>query len=249
MHKFLFTVLLLLASTFAHADILGVRASGGVFDYSVSGTIRDSGSPSDAVDLKNDLHLANDKKPSGFLYFEHPLPIIPNIRLGTTDLKLAGQGTVTKTFNFNGQNYTGSTNVATSIDLSHTDLGLYYEIIDTGFDFDLGLNFKLFNGKASLTQGGTTTTQKIDVVVPMLYGAVSVPILNSGFYLAGDLSVVTYNKNEVSDILLRLRYQTALHLGVEAGLRSLKFKINKTSDQLYGDMTVKGPYLNLFVYF
>ena len=39
----------------AFADILGARLSGGIFDYSVSGTVRDSAVTSDTVDVKDTL--------------------------------------------------------------------------------------------------------------------------------------------------------------------------------------------------
>lgn len=244
MKKILLSVLIL-ASGSAWADFVGVRATGGIFDYSVSGTIRDSAATSDTIDLKNDMGLKGKKEFSGFIYIEHPIPVIPNIRLGTTNLKLEGTGSFTA--NFNGASFTTTT--VTDLDLSHTDVGLYYEIIDTGFDVDVGLNFKMFKGHAMLTSGATTATQKIDATVPMLYASVNIPIPITGFSVGADLSGVSVNKNKITDSLVRIRYQTDYHFGVEAGYRSLQLKLENTTDQLYADIKVKGPYLNLFLYF
>jgi outer membrane protein len=236
---------LILASGSAWADFVGVRASGGVFDYSVSGTIRDSAVTSDTIDLKNDMGLKDKKESSGFLYIEHPIPIIPNIRLGTTSLKLEGTGSLNATFN--GVPFTTTT--TTNLDLSHTDVGLYYEVIDTAFDLDLGVNFKMFKGNAYLTDGTNTTTQKIDATVPMFYGSVNIPIPITGFSIGADMSALSVNKSKISDLLIRVRYQTDYHFGVELGTRSMELKLENTDDQLYADIKIKGPYLNLFLYF
>ncbi len=243
--KRLLACCLIVVSNLAWGDVLGFRASGGVFDYEVSGTIRDG---TDTLDLKNNLGLGDEKESSGFVYIEHPLPLIPNIRLGTTSVKMTGTGTFTTTFN--GQPFTGTVN--SELDLSHTEVALYYEIIDTGFDLDLGLNFKLFDGRTTLTSAtnsAITTTQKIDVVVPMLYAALNIPLYGSGFSIGADWSVVSYDGNSLSDLLLRLRYETAYHLGVEAGVRNLALKIEDTSDNLYADIKINGPYINLFLFF
>lgn len=244
--KRLLACCLIVVSNLAWGDVLGFRASGGVFDYGVSGTIRDG--TTDTLDLKNNLGLGDEKESSGFVYIEHPLPLIPNIRLGTTSLKMTGSGTATASFN--GTSFTAAVN--SELDLSHTEVALYYEIIDTGFDLDLGLNFKLFDGRATLTDASTpttTTTQKIDVVVPMLYASVNVPLYGSGFSIGADWSVISYDGNSLSDLLLRARYETEYHLGVEAGVRNLALKIDDTTDQLYADIKINGPYINLFLFF
>ena len=236
---------LIVASNLAWGDVIGFHASGGMFNYQVSGTLRDG---TETIDLKSNLGLSDKKEFSGFVYIEHPVPLIPNIRLGTTSLKMTGSGTVNATFNTEPF----ATTVNSELDLSHTDAALYYQIIDTGFDFDLGLNFKLFNGRATLTSTTdptNTTTQKIDAVVPMLYASLNIPLYGSGFSIGADLSVVSYSGNSLSDLLMRLRYQTAYHLGVEAGVRNLALKIENTSDNLYADIKINGPYINLFLYF
>lgn len=244
MRKLLCGVLMGLAGA-ASADVLGVRMSGGIFSYAPSGTIRDDSSPLQTLDVKSEMGLKDDKAFSGFLYIEHPIPVLPNIRLGTTSLKLEGTGTFTKTFN--GIPYNGT--VTSNIDLSHTDIGLYYQLIDTGFDVDLGLNFKLFSGKAYLTDGSTPTTQDLKVTVPMLYGAVNFPFPGTGLSVGADLSTISYKNNQLSDLLLRLRYETAYRLGLEAGYRSMKLHVEKDTDNLYVDLNVKGPYLNLYLHF
>lgn len=224
----------------AFADILGARLSGGVFNYSVSGTVRDSNVTADTVDVKNTLGWKDDHGVMGYLYIEHPIPIIPNIRLGTTSLKLGGTGT--GTFNYNGQSFNNT--ITSNLDLSHTELGLYYEVIDTVIDLDLGLNFKFFNGSINISDSlGTNTSTKFDHTVPMLYGALTIPITGTGFKLAGDISTISYNNDTFTDYLVRVRYETDFMLGVELGYRSIHIDYQDTGANEYAKLDMKGPYL------
>jgi outer membrane protein len=227
------------------ADVLGARLSGGVFKYSLSGTVRDSNVSSDTFNVKNDLGWKDDNTTMGYLYIEHPLPIIPDIRLGVTSLKMGGTGTVTANVTYNGVLYQTNDTVTSNIDLSHTEIALYYQIIDTVVDFDLGLNFKFFNGTATLvdqTHPGTATTS-YKQTVPMLYGALTIPIPATGFKLAGDFTTVSYKDSTFTDYLVRVRYETDFMLGVELGYRSIHIDYADTSANEYAKLDMKGPYL------
>jgi len=229
----------------AYADFIGARISGGMFDYSVSGTVRDSVNPAHIFDVKNDLNWKDDKDFMGYLYIEHPIPIIPNIRLGTTSLKLGGTGQVTGNFIYDGGNFVANDTVVSSADLSHTELALYYEVIDTGFDLDLGLNFKFFDAKVKMQDltNPATATSTIKQTVPMLYAALSVPIPATGFKVMGDLSTSSYQDSTITDYLVRLHYDTSFMLGVELGYRSLHIDYQDTGANKYAKLDMKGPYL------
>lgn len=241
-------LLLLIGIVFVNpvfADALGVRISGGLFDYSLSGTIRDDVDPANTVDIKSTLGWSDEQEAMGYLYIEHPIPIIPNFRLGTTSLKFGGTGS--GSFDYNGQTFTGT--ITSNLDLSHTELALYYEVIDVGFDLDLGVNIKFFDGNINITSAGTTTSDTFDETVPMFYAAVTVPIPGTGFKLAGDLSTISYDDNSVTDYFLRVRYETSFMLGVELGYRALKIDIQDTTDNQYAKIDAKGPYLALHLGF
>ena len=235
MKTLLFIITLFVANS-AFADVVGVRVGGGMWSYEPTGDIRDSAVSSDSFNLKNDLGMKDDDVFQGFVYIEHPVPVIPNVRLGVTDLKLSGTGTATGTWN--GVAVTGTIN--TDFDLSHTDIGLYYEVWDTGFDIDVGLNFKLFDGTVTLTDGTNTATSNFNETIPMLYGHVGVP-LAGGFSIAGDLSYIGYDGDKFQDYLVRVRWESDFLLGVELGYRSLT--IDYTDGNEYADVKIAGPYL------
>ena len=242
---------LLLTPITAMADFAGFRVIGGSFDYEVEGTIRDSNSLVNEVNLKTDLHLGDQSESFFYAYIEHPIPVIPNIRVGSTGMNLNGSGLATKSFTFNGVTFNQAFNTTTTINLDHSEIALYYEIIDVGVDFDLGLNVKIFDGEATLTENTTpsTTTEKLDFTIPMLYASLNVPLPLTGLSIGVEGSMISYDGNSLTDYLARIRYTTDFNLGIEAGLRTFDLTIEDTTDQTYGNIEVSGPYVSLFLYF
>lgn len=243
MNKTLLFIMLLMVAMTAKADLVSV--SGGVFSYKVDGSLRNDPSASNTIDLKNDLGMKDDKEFQGFLYIEHPIPILPNIRIGRTNLKLTGDGTTTKPFTFNGTNFpTSGLSIKSNADLSHTDLGVYWNLWDTGFKFDLGLNAKIFDSKVTLNANNGTyvATTTFSKTIPLLYTALAIPVPGTGFKFAGDLSTVSYNGDSFTDYLVRLRYDTDFALGIELGYRSISIKYENGNENYRLD--AKGPYLN-----
>ena len=239
----LLLISILSVANVAFADAIGVRASGGVWSYEASGQIRDSADVNEYLDLKADLGIKDEEKFNGFIYVEHPVPVLPNVRLGVTDLKLAGNGTTTRTVDWNGTNIPSGTTVNSSVDLSHSEIGLYYEIWDTGFDFDLGLNFKFFDGNVNINDGALiNATSSFDETIPMGYVSVGIPLL-AGFKIGGDLSYISYDGDKFQDLLVNVRWVSDFLLGVELGYRS--FTIDYLDGNEFADVKVDGPYLNL----
>jgi len=225
------------------ADTLGFRAGVGLWDYTVTGDIRDSVSPSNKVDLTTDLHIKDDQQSFSYIYFEHPIPLLPNIRLSNTKLTLNGSGPVSKEFTFNGQLFTSSFDLTTNIDLSHSDITLYYEIIDILFDFDIGITAKVFNGYAELISVEGTTVQSIDATVPLLYANLAVDF--GGLDISAELNYLNYDKFTILENIFRVRYTTSYLLGVEVGYRSLYLDIADNDNSLYSNIDINGPYAGL----
>jgi len=250
MRKFILLLVGIVCVNPAYADFIGARVSGGVFQYSISGTVRDDPVSTNTFDVKNDLGWKDDNSFMGYLYIEHPVPILPNIRLGTTSLKLDGTGTVTNTVTYGGVTYPVGTTVTSDLDLSHNEVALYYEVIDTFMDLDLGLNFKFFDGRVFIKDtGGNSATTDFKETVPMLYGAVTIPIPETGFKLAGDFTAVSYKDSTFTDYMVRVRYETSFLLGVELGYRSIHIDYQDTGANQYAKLDAKGPYLAAYLSF
>lgn len=76
--RFITAILLFAALHTAKADFIGVYAGAGSWYHSATGKVDHLGTP---ADLEQDLGF--DKNWSGFFYLavEHPVPLIPNVRL------------------------------------------------------------------------------------------------------------------------------------------------------------------------
>ena len=239
----LLLLLTLLASNLAFADAVGIRASGGLWSYEASGQIRDSANVNEYLDLKADLGIKDEEKFNGMIYIEHPVPILPNVRLGITDLKLSGNGTTTRNVDWNGTTIPSGTNVNSSVDLSHSEIGLYYEVWDTGFDFDLGVNVKFFDGDVNINDGATiNATSAFSETIPMGYVSVGVPLI-AGFKIGGDLSYISYDGDKFQDYFVNVRWVSDFLLGIEVGYRS--FSVDYEDGNEFADVKIDGPYFNL----
>src|SRR5690606_15259444 len=82
---------LVLAASLANADILGVGANVSYWDSDFSGEVLNKTS---AVDIENDLNMGSDGNADFTAYFEHPVPVLPNVRLSYTAISPSGSGTI-----------------------------------------------------------------------------------------------------------------------------------------------------------
>ena len=240
--KKLLILLTLFVANAVQADIIGVRVSGGAFDYEVSGTIRDDASAANTIDVKTILGFEDKQETHGYVYIEHPVPVIPNVRLGITNITLAGTGNTGAGFTYNGQVFAGGQPITSSFDFSHQEVALYYEILDNIVSVDVGLNVKLFDGDISLASGAVSATSKFDGTVPMLYAGVAISLPLTGLSIEGDLSTISAGDAAFTDYLVRVKYTTDFMLGVEVGLRSITLDYEDTGANEYADVTVEGPY-------
>lgn len=238
----------LLPLTSMAATILGFQAGAGSWKHDPSGnftaTVADVGN---SADLKNDLNLAEESEGYSYFVVEHPVPLIPNLKYMNTKLSSAGSGTIASNFRFNGQLYTASSPVTTSLVLDQTDIILYYEILDNDLvSFDFGLNLKDISGSASVDDGTNSDAVSFSGTIPMLYAAVEVG-LPAGFALAGEMSTLSIGDNEISDITAKVTYTTDFNLGVEAGLRTMSVKVEE--DNVTANMDFSGIFAGVYFKF
>ena len=85
---------ILAVPTISMADILSVAIGGGVWKEDPSGYFRNA-STGDLTDvsLKDDLFWKEENQGYLFITFEHPVPIVPNVRIMSTSLDHSGSGT------------------------------------------------------------------------------------------------------------------------------------------------------------
>lgn len=198
MKKILLGALVALLPLTSIADtVLGLKIGAGSWKHDPSGniTVSGSGGTGTSADIKNDLRLSEEGE--GYVYFslEHPIPLVPNIKVVQTGLTTSGTGNVTTQYDFNGVTYTAGSAVTTKLQLDQTDYIIYYELLDNVVSFDLGLNAKYVNGKAVVNNNSVT----FEGYIPMIYAAVELA-LPADLTIGVEASMLEIDDSEISDI-------------------------------------------------
>jgi len=226
MKNIIFISLICFSSLFG--DVIGGEINLGFYNHFPSGIAQKDG---DSVDVERDLNW--DSKSDIFLraYFEHPLPLLPNIKVGYTRFYHDGVGTASKSFEWGGITFLSlSDEVESSLDLDIFDIGLYYEILDNWLNLDAGVNLKYFDGDIDVASTFKNDHTNIEFVMPTLYGRAKfdVPATDLSFLLEGDF--IGYDGNTYYDFELGARYEFLLGIGAEVGYKIMKIKIDDIDD-------------------
>lgn len=226
-------ILISIISSFSLADVIGGELNIGYYNHAPSGTAQYQG---DIIDLENDLKWESEGDIFVKAYIEHPLPIIPNIKLGYTSFGHEGSGSVNKSFQFGGKNFNLNSDIDTKFDLEMYDLTLYYEILDNWINLDVGVNVKYIDGILSVKGTNLLTNQIINestdfqVPIPMLYAKARLDVPTTDLSFQAEGNYVTYDGHTFYDAEAGIRYTFLLGLGLEAGYKTMKLEIVDIDD-------------------
>lgn len=234
----------LIIASHASADtIFGIYAGAGSWQSEYSGS---AGDPSASMD-----ELGFDKNNNTFYYvaLEHPIPLIPNIKLQQNDISSRQTGTLSGNFSLNNETYVAGTDVATNFDLSYTDAVLYYEILDNWLNLDLGITVRKYSGELQARADARTDTVDVDVTLPLGYARFQFDLPLTGFSAGVEANIIKYKDNSVSDYSAKISYMfdSALDLGLEVGYKTASIKIDE--DDVITDIRLKGPYAAAIFHF
>lgn len=237
-----------LMTSFAQADtILGVYAGAGTWRADYSGQ---AGEADDNITLKE---LGMKEQDNNFYYIalEHPIPVLPNIRLQKTNISSKQTATISRSFTIDDTTFSGSSVVSSDFDLSHIDATLYYEILDNWVNLDIGLTARKFDGHVYASSSTPVRSERVNVdeTLPMLYLKAQFDLPFSGFSAGIEGNYVSYQDSKLTDYTAKISYMfdSAFDIGVEAGYRSMSLTIDE--DDITADVDLKGPYAALIVHF
>ncbi len=249
MNKLLSAACLAALAPLAQADtVLGVYVGAGQWNSEYSG---DAGTV--AVDL-SELNIDEENNNFYYIAVEHPVPLLPNIRLQKTDITSSETSTLTSSFTLDNESFSVNDEVSTDIDLTHTDATLYYEVLDNWVNLDVGLTLRAFDGEASVTSRTTSTSETVDLdeVIPLLYLKTQFDLPFTGWSIAADGNAIGYSGDTFSDLSAKISYNSdalpLLDLGVEIGYRRMALEVEDDGD-LTADLTIDGPYAAVTLHF
>ena len=234
----------------AQADtVFGVYAGVGQWNADFGG---DAGTVS--IDLE-ELNIEDETNNFFYIALEHPIPLLPNIKLQNTEITSEETATLTRTFTLDDQQFTVGEEVTTDVDLTHTDATLYYELLDNWINLDLGLTLRAFDGEATVISSTTSQSETVDLdeVIPLVYAKAQFDLPFTGWSIAADANAIGYSGDSFSDITAKIAYTSdalpLLDLGVELGFRRMALEVDDDDGDLNADLTIDGPYAAITLHF
>ncbi len=227
----------------AQADtLLGLTVSIDGWDMDSNGSLSDNASLT-AFDHESETPAVLS------VALEHPVPLIPNFRLRTTDMSSSGRSVLSTTFDFGGVSYPVSSNLGTEFNLQSSDFIFYYELLDNDtVSFDLGLNGKYLDGDIQVSDGTTSASETFKGVVPMIYGAVKFGIPATRISLFGDFNLLSVGDHSLRDYQAGAAYtlvdSMAVDFSVRGGFRRFNLELDDL-DVIYADSTFDGLFLGI----
>ncbi len=201
------------------------------------------------------FNLNNDTATGFYIGFEHPVPLIPNIKLRRDTLDADGQTRLTGQFTLGGETYNATDTLATTIDLQQTDVIIYWELLDLDLlSFDIGLNAKHIDvDLTAVKQDGTDpTSESFSGWIPMGYAAAEVGIPGLPLSLWAEGSYISYSGDKFYDARAALRYllieTLPMDLTLSVGYRALVVDVDDL-DGVFADIDFNGYYAGVEVRF
>ena len=239
--------ILLSSSLSAVADIAGLTIGGGSWQASPEGDIGRTD-----INLESTLNLDKENNSFAYVALEHPIPLLPNIRLQHSEMQWRGDALVTAGTDLNGTPFVSDEQVDASLNLTHTDATFYYEVLDNVIDLDLGITARAFEGDASLIGDVQQESIDLDAVGPLLYGRAGFDLPLTGLSAHIIANWIDYSEFKLIDWAAQLTYEFDLLPVVDTGLvlgyRSMLVELDDLDD-LQSDATFEGYYLALQFHF
>ena len=206
-----------------------------------------------------ELALDEENNTYFFVALEHPVPILPNIRVMNTELTTTGAAEIEREFELDDVTFTAG-DTQSDMDLSHTDVTLYYEILDNWISVDVGLTGRMMDGSAQVqgtiidefgNEGDGEESVELDGTIPMLYTRAQFELPFSGWYMGAALNYISSSGDKLSDLDLMIGYvfeNMVLDVGFEVGYR--QFKVNvEDDDDLTANMNFDGLHAAIMFHF
>ena len=216
-----------------------------------------TGSFGEGLDNQSVFEFDDENQGSFFVAFEHPIPLIPNIKIASTTLDTVGGTTIgdTEPFKFAGETYTVGTTLDTTLDASFVDYTLYYEVLDNDLlTFDFGLTARDLDASINVIEPTTQLQSDLDVsgIIPMAYLNTIIGLPFTGLNIFAEANFISYDDQTVYDAQIGVSYaildNIAVDFDVTIGYRTIKMELNDLDD-FYSDLTYDGFFAGAVVHF
>lgn len=230
-------ILAIPVSSFALLGVVDIEAAAGGWYATPSGNMKYKSTSSS--DLKDAFGFDNEAVAMGRVKVD--LPVIPVIYLMATPMEFKGDSK--QSFTFNNKTFTAG--AKTKLTLNQYDLGLYYGVPFLGLatlgsvHVNGGINVRMIEAKAEMSESGTTSTMNKTIPLPMLYLSADVSPVDA-FAIEAELRGLSVGYGSIISAIARLRLNALGPFFVAAGYRYENISVDK--DDFKTDITLSGPF-------
>jgi outer membrane protein len=243
-----------LAASSASADtIYGIYAGVQGWNMDAKGSF---GQVTNGVSSSANFNFDKESQSSFYLAIEHPIPLLPNVKVKRNSMETTGNSTLNGTFVFGGETFSITSQLNTVVDLSNTDYILYYELLDSDLaTIDFGINAKNIDGVLNVVSKNNptqTARETFDGFVPMLYGNIEFGLPFTGFGVFAEGSMLSVGDHSLYDYEAGIGYtfldNAVVDLTVQLGYRAVKLELDDLED-INSNLEFDGVFVGFEVHF
>jgi outer membrane protein len=226
----------------AYALPFKIEGSIGVWNHDPNGMINYQGND---VQLNTDLSLKDRNDYNLWLRIEHPIPMLPDIKIQHTPIRVNDSNSPNRPFMFGEKIFDEAINSELEMDIIDVQLYNHLPFLQTasfkGLDVTYGMTFRFLNATAFINEIKSMDSRSRGFSTPM-------PLLTAGFNIAplssfalnGEFQAMSYSGNHWYDITAKLQvspFSEFIFMGV--GYRYQDFKLDDVQD-VTADQTMQG---------
>jgi outer membrane protein len=219
----------------------------GVWNHDPNGMINYNG---DDVELNTDLALSDRNDMNLWFRIEHPVPMLPDLKVQYTPIKVKDNNSTNRPFKFGGYSFDDAIRSEMEMDIIDVQFYNHLPFLQIAslksLDITYGLNFRFLNGNAFIQEIQTINARTRSFSTPMAMlcaGFRIAPV--SRFSLIGDFLATSYSGNHWYDMTAEIQiapFMEQIFLGI--GYRYQDFKIDDVQD-VTADQTMQGWFAEL----
>lgn len=246
--------------SFCQADTLGLKGGVSYWRAELTGEAlnrKNKNAKQKPLNL-NELKLTHENYNSVWFEFEHPIPVLPNLRLNYTNIESNKKITQKIVQNLGeGTQLTFYQKVDTAIAFNSLDATLYYELLDNWVNIDVGLTARKLDGYLDMVYYDTPlatprSLTKLDETIPMLYLKTEFEIPTTGAYVMALINGISYQGDTFYDGEIKIGYNfdfiPGFEFGVASGYRMMQLQTINISN-LYADAQMEGWQIEVTAHF
>lgn len=231
-------------SATAQADVIGVHGRVGAWLMDYSGEFADTADSGTSIDLEDDLGFDGETLGFAEIAFEHPVPILPNVKLAYLNIDTSETNSLSKSITFEDTTFTANTDIKTDFETQIYDFTMYYEILDNWVQADVGLTVRYLDIELAVEEstGAADTDVSFSTPLPMLYANAQFDLPFTGVYANINANGLTIGDVTTYDAQAAIGWMPLEFIGGELGYRHFVIDADDLDDYEV-DFNMSGPYL------